>query len=88
MTENDSEKGNPETGIFTCPALSFCSLPLFLSPRVAYFSSNDRQNPTTDLRPNSNSSLHDDAAKNPRMAKTALGTADVKNDYKSTCGIC
>ena len=28
-----------------------------------------------------------DAAKNPRMTRMALGTADVKNDYKSTYGI-
>jgi hypothetical protein len=58
-----------------------------MSPRLAYLNPNDRRNATTDLRPNSNSSPHTDAAKNPRMAKMFLGTAEVKNGYKSACGI-
>ena len=72
------------------PALSFSYFLLFLLPRLVYLSPNDRRNgnATTDWRPNSNSSPHTEAVKNPWMTKAALSTADVKNNYKSTCSIC
>jgi hypothetical protein len=61
-------------------SLFFCRPALRISAQIT-----DKMQP----RPNSISSPHStDAAKNPSMAKTTLGTADVKNYYKSAYDIC
>jgi len=67
----------------SAPSLFFCHPALRIS---AQWQTRCNRWPTPKLKLLSTYST--DAAKNLRMAKTALRTADVKNDYKSTCGIC